>query len=1411
MSRIEHPYQEIPKVLAGYNTPVHKNDEKLLMKLHHLPGQQLEDVLSEFYVLIRSRIETFLRAEYSFKKVMAHIENKKTGEIVFSSEVEFPEFWSMQSITVFASKYLIRNVETSIVSAISRVVAWVAINGYRDGHLAFNSEDLSECNAVSLSAFDYGKFSIDDFAYALSEIIIEQRGTFNSPVWFNVGNSENPMTDCHQVSACFVTSVKDNMGSIIAQNVVNQMIALGGSGSGCDMTPIRSRKEWIGKQQGRPSGPIGFTGMFDAVLQATRSAGRFRRAAGLVSLKQHHPDIIEYIRFKANEEKKGRTLSTSMSEWDHEFASESQFSIFGTLRVQNINTAVRLTREFWDCYKDVDSEYPIRDRNGDKIGTLGCEELLYEIARAQLECGDPGIQYDDNINAWNPFLAMGLRFNSSNACSEVQYLDNSACNLASLRITAYYDSQKNTFNSINLYEDISIMLMAQDILIDFSYYPTEDIAKTSYNTRNLGLNYGDLGGLLYMMGLPYDSDEARCVAAVITSYFTACAHTASMDMALTLGSFKYLEEDIGDLKHHMKSILSNHYSMHGCLFDKPQNIDLVNSCDNTSFNAYKAITNIIMDNKNIPSFIRDMQTSSVNKYEYILNSDEADFKLRNATVTVFVPQGTVGLTLGNLTSGIEPFLSHSFGKDLVGGGNMRFITGDDIHHIARVNCNRIYGDSYEMINRLNETAIGTNGKNILSPMAHIMMMAAVQPLIGLGISKCITGDSVITTENGLRRINSFYSGEDPDSFSEFNIKVMAGRKMSNADQFYYGGKKKTWTVTLEDGRILSGTDRDKVLCANEDGFIWKRLIDLREDEFVCVKFGSECWGSGDVPIVEISELHGSGTKHDFIIPNSPSYDLGLFLGMLTADGHVTKTNYVVGLTKNDDNVLAVFGNLVKKLFNIDMHRIVDSRNGVTGITVGCKPLTEWLNGIGFSKKNIPDFILCGTREMALGYLSGLYLDGWVTARNSGKKQINEVAISQRYFSILRDVQALWDNLGIRTYFGDNFVNGKNYPVLRIKTYFIPAAISLLKFYEEHKINNSKILFNREYDDTRRWPFVSDVLKGRLISQSKINGYPYRATVIKKANEKNYIIGDCRLSYDYLKVVSVKYNGIVDVFDLSVPETNRFLANSIVNHNTVNCPSDTTVNQIVQLYKDAHKYGLKAVTIYVDGSKVLQPLRTEKKIVSDNVNRNESGNNIVGVTGGLGSLCDPRDVDLKGWAVQIGGEKFYVKFGWHPDVHDMLWEVWAEQSFCGGTVDGMAKTLAVMASRRFQEGIRNGNYEDVKSEIIKTWARMTFPPNGLVTWPKGQPEYFNGINTAQSFPNLLAQMVASLGSYPCSSLQDSKMIIKMETTHGDNKYSEIIGAGTKIPLCRECGREMIKSGGSSKCFTCRCGATVGGCG
>jgi ribonucleoside-diphosphate reductase alpha chain len=363
-----------------------------------------------------------------------------------------------------------------------------------------------------------------------------------------------------------------------------------------------------------------------------------------------------------------------------------------------------------------------------------------------LECGDPGIQYDDNINAWNPFLAMGLRFNSSNACSEVQYLDNSACNLASLRITAYYDSQKNTFNSINLYEDISIMLMAQDILIDFSYYPTEDIAKTSYNTRNLGLNYGDLGGLLYMMGLPYDSDEARCVAAVITSYFTACAHTASMDMALTLGSFKYLEEDIGDLKHHMKSILSNHYSMHGCLFDKPQNIDLVNSCDNTSFNAYKAITNIIMDNKNIPSFIRDMQTSSVNKYEYILNSDEADFKLRNATVTVFVPQGTVGLTLGNLTSGIEPFLSHSFGKDLVGGGNMRFITGDDIHHIARVNCNRIYGDSYEMINRLNETAIGTDGKGILSPMAHIMMMAAVQPFISLAISKTVNCPSDITVD-----------------------------------------------------------------------------------------------------------------------------------------------------------------------------------------------------------------------------------------------------------------------------------------------------------------------------------------------------------------------------------------------------------------------------------------------------------------------------------------------------------------------------------------------------------------------------------------------------------------------------------------------------------------------------------------
>lgn len=971
MSRIEHQYPEIEKVLEGYNTPEHINDIKLEdMVSENIPiHDDFYKLLNKLYNKIRVLIEKYITDTYELKEFKVHIENKKTGEVVFSSDVIFPKDWSQKSVDVFASKYLIRNVETSIIEAVTRVVAWVSINGYRDGHLNYNYE----VGGVKLDALGGNSLSVLGFAEKLTDIIIKQRGTFNSPVWFNVGNSENPMGEA-TTSACFVTKIEDNMGSIVSQNIVNQMIALNGSGSGCDMTPIRSRREWIGKQQGRPSGPIGFTGMFDAVLQATRSAGRFRRAAGLVSLKQYHPDILEYIRFKANEEKKGRILSDNMPEWDHEFSSESQFSIFGTLRVQNINTAVRLTKEFWDCADDGVGHFPLRDRNGTEIDRMGCEYLLGQIAQAQLECGDPGIQYDDNINNWNPFLSMGLRFNSSNACAEIQYLDNSACNLASLKITCYYDTTNGEFDYDKLQKDIAIMLMAQDILIDFSYYPTKEIAQTSYNTRNLGLNYGDIGGLLYMMGLPYDSDEARCVAAVITGYFTACAHQTSSNMAETLGSFNWLGSN--DVSKDMKQIILMHYQ--------------ALRCDAFGLNkfGYNAFSDDLINKTNM----NKMYNLAVETYNGILNNKS--FKLRNATVTVFVPQGTVGLALGNMTSGIEPFISHAYNKDLVGGGNMKMGTHDDIRKIALCNCNKVYGDSYEMINKLNETALGVDGKNALSPMAHIKMMASVQPLISLGISK-----------------------------------------------------------------------------------------------------------------------------------------------------------------------------------------------------------------------------------------------------------------------------------------------------------------------------------------------------------------------------------------------------------------------------TVNMPSDTKVEDIIQLYKDAHIYGLKAVTIYVDGSKVLQPLKTDKKedsIVKQDVKKHD----VVLISGGFESLQDPPSVMLEGWAIQIGGEKFYVKFGWHPQVPNMLWEVWAEQSFCGGTTDGYTKTLAVMVSRSLQKGIRTGTYETVKADIIKTWAKMTFPPNGLVIWPKGQPDYFNGINTAQSFPNLLAQMIASISVYP----HTHTINISNSNGNGNGKeqYAKFLSVGVKTPTCRECGRTMVKSGGSSHCFSCTCGAVVGGC-
>ena len=771
-----YPYPEVCRLLRDYDAPVPKYDANI------------GDDAQKIFDLIVKRLE-HLSACVDVKTVDIEIVNQVTGKVTYSvKDLIVPSSWGEVAVRVFASKYLIKNYETSILQAISRGVAWVAMNGIRSGYLQFHLLKERGCVAA---------VDVDEFIVSLFNMIVEQRGIFNSPFWFNVG-VEHPW-GIMQSSGCFVTEVNDDMGSIMGNAVVNQVIALGGSGSGADLSNIRSRKEDIGGDgTANPTGPVGFQRYFDATLQATRSGGKTRRSAGLTSLKQHHPDIVEYVKFKAIEEAKGHWLK-SMPNFDLSFASESQLSIFGSLAVQNINTAVRLTKEFWDAYfaeHANDQSFPLYNRHGEPTGErLNARAFMELIAQSELLCGDPGVQFHDVVNAWNPFLEAGLECHSTNACSELQWINNSACNLASLRITSYMSgTDLSTFDFAKLRSDIHTMVMAQDILVDHSFYPTADIAECSYRVRNIGLNFGDLGKLLFKMGLPYDSDRGRFVASLLTAFVTLEAYKCSMKLAIDIAPYEAWSDE--DSRKGMTRVLYQHLY---CIM----NDEVVIQLDTPTLN-------MVLPNWLRSVYARDLKggenllTDLRNEWQALVR-DIDTFGIRNSAVTIFVPMGTVGLTLGCDTTGLEPEFSHRRDKQLVGGGKISFESDIDTSGMNLSLYQRLY-DSACQCNcltcnhmercKLMETALGTTYRtidefgthesvgNVLPTIAHIDMMAAVQPFISLGISKTVNAPAGIAVDEIVQLYeHSYRSGLKAVTVYVDGSKVLQPLSVTGANKY----------------------------------------------------------------------------------------------------------------------------------------------------------------------------------------------------------------------------------------------------------------------------------------------------------------------------------------------------------------------------------------------------------------------------------------------------------------------------------------------------------------------------------------------------------------------------------------------------------------------------------------------------
>jgi ribonucleoside-diphosphate reductase alpha chain len=610
--------------------------------------------------------------------------------------VEFPATWSQNSTNIVAQKYFRGQLgssqrESSVKQMIGRVAGTISKWGREGGYFA--SDDDAQ-------AFE------DELTY----ILLNQLAAFNSPVWFNVGFEEQP-----QCSACFILSVEDELTSILEWNTKEGMIFRGGSGSGINLSKIRSSKEPLSKG-GLASGPVSFMRGADAWAGTIKSGGKTRRAAKMVVLDIDHPDIVEFIWCKANEELKAAALR------DAGFDMRLDSEAFASIQYQNANNSVRVTDEFMKAVDRGGKWHTLARTTGQPVDEYDARHLMRQIADAAWRCADPGVQYDTIINEWHTCPNSG-RINASNPCSEYMHVDDSACNLASINLMKFR-KQDGTFDADAFEHVVDVVFLAQEIVVGPSSYPTEEIGKNARAFRQIGLGYANLGALLMSNGMPYDSDEGRAVAAAITALMTGRAYRKSAEIAGAIGAYDEYEKNRIPHNRVMEKHRAAAYEIGGTLMDE----DLMAAARNAWDDA-------------------------------VALGDEHGY--RNAQATVLAPTGTISFLMDCDTTGIEPDFSLVKFKELVGGGSMTIVNKTVPLALETLGYSRAECEQIEAYINEHGTIVGAPGlkdehmpvfdvavgDRAISHMGHIKMMSAVQPFISGAISKTVNMPNEVTVDD----------------------------------------------------------------------------------------------------------------------------------------------------------------------------------------------------------------------------------------------------------------------------------------------------------------------------------------------------------------------------------------------------------------------------------------------------------------------------------------------------------------------------------------------------------------------------------------------------------------------------------------------------------------------------------------
>jgi ribonucleoside-diphosphate reductase alpha chain len=631
----------------------------------------------------------------------ARITGSDGGVVFEQTDVEVPEFWSQTATNIVAQKYFHGRLgtperESSVRQLIGRVVAAIVEWGRTGGYFADPDSEAA-------------------FEQELCHLLVHQMVSFNSPVWFNVGIESRP-----QCSACFINSVNDSMDSILDLAKTEGMLFKYGSGTGSNLSVLRSSHEPLAGG-GTASGPVSFMRGFDSFAGVIKSGGKTRRAAKMVILNVDHPDIVQFIRCKAEEEKKAHVLISA----GYPAGFDQEGGAYDSIQYQNANHSVRVTDEFMRALED-DGWWETRAvTDGEVAGRFRARELMQMIGEAAWVCGDPGIQYDTTINRWHTCKGTG-RINASNPCSEYMFLDDTACNLASLNLMRFLD-EEGTFLSEEFRHAVDVTILAQEIFVDFAHYPTPKIAANSHDFRPLGLGYANLGALLMAEGIPYDSPEGRAYAAAITSLMCGEAYMASARIAEALGPFPGYAPN----REPMLEVIAMHRDA-----------------------AHRVPT------RGVPLELRRAATDS---WDAALEHGR-QFGYRNSQVTVLAPTGTIGFMMDCDTTGIEPDLALVKVKRLVGGGTMKIVNQTVPRALAKLG----YDDESRTLILKHVATTGTieggpglkeehlpvfdcafkavSGTRFISPMGHLRMMGAVQPFLSGAISKTVNVPEATTPE-----------------------------------------------------------------------------------------------------------------------------------------------------------------------------------------------------------------------------------------------------------------------------------------------------------------------------------------------------------------------------------------------------------------------------------------------------------------------------------------------------------------------------------------------------------------------------------------------------------------------------------------------------------------------------------------